>query len=316
MVNTPVALIIFNRPDTTKQVLAEIAKVKPSKLYVIADGPREGCPEDVEKCSAAREVIEGVDWECEVFKNYSDVNLGCGQRPATGISWIFHHEEETIILEDDCVPHPTFFRFCAELLKKYRHDERVMMISGRNSLGTQSQMSYSYSFRRIMSCWGWATWRRAWHHYDMEMKLWPTLRNTPWLLDILGDHRAVEYWQNIFEQAHGNAGEVDYWDYQWLFACWAQNGLAIVPRNNLIRNIGYGPNSTHTKSPNSPGRNLPTEDMVFPLRHPPYVVPDREAELLLLERGVLKKRQCPTLYRRVRRKLSAVSKLLRSKHRL
>ena len=314
--HTAVAFIIFNRPDLAARVFSEIAKVKPPKLFVIADGPRDDHPDDSEKCAAARAIIERVDWECEVLKNYSDVNLGCGYRPATGNSWVFENVEEAIILEDDCVPSPTFFRFCEELLEKYRNDKRVMVISGRNSLFGQRLTPYSYSFRRYMSCMAWATWRRAWHHYDIEMKLWPTLRNTPWLLDILGDHRAVEYWQNIFEQAHGNAGEVDYWDYQWLFACWAQNGLAIVPRNNLIRNIGYGPNSTHTKSPNSPGRNLPTEDMVFPLRHPPYVVPDREAELLLLERGVLKKRQRPTLYRRVRRKLSAVSKLLRSKHRL
>ena len=144
--NTPVALIIFNRPDTTKKTFDEIAKARPPKLFVIADGPRADHPEDIKKCAAVREIIERVDWKCEVIKNYSDVNLGCGKRPATGISWIFEHVEEAIILEDDCVPHPTFFRFCEELLEKFRYDERVMQISGSNFQLGHKRTSYSYFF--------------------------------------------------------------------------------------------------------------------------------------------------------------------------
>ncbi len=301
--NTPVALIIFNRPDTTKQVLAEIAKVKPSKFYVIADGPREGHAEDVEKCSVARKVIEGVDWECEVFKNYSDVNLGCGKRPATGISWVFEHVEEAIILEDDCVPHPTFFRFCEELLEIYRHDERIMMIGGRSNLYDQERTQYSYYFSQLPSCWGWSTWRRAWRHHDMEINLWPSLRDTSWLLDILSDPVEIEFWQNTFDKAYTGAGNVDYWDFQWAFTCWAHNGLTILPTKELVSNIGFGEEATHTKSFNDKRANLPVAEMVFPFKHPPYMVRDREADKLRFKHYGPSKRfnQRPSLLLRLRK---------------
>jgi hypothetical protein len=308
---TPIAFIIFNRPDTTERVFAEIARAKPPKLFVIADGPRDDCPDDIEKCAAARAVIDSVDWECDVLKNYSDVNLGCGRRPAMGINWVFENTDEAIILEDDCLPHPSFFFFCEELLERYHDDERVMMISGRNGLFGQRQIAYSYSFRLLVSCWGWATWRRAWKHYDIEMKLWPELRNMSWLQDIFGDHRAVEYWRSILDRAHAGGGNVDYWDYQWIFNCWAQYGLGVVPDTNLVQNIGFGGEATHTKLVNDTRVNLPVAQMAFPLRHPPYVVRDREAERLLFERLFSRDRNRMSLYRRMRRKLSAVSSLLR-----
>ena len=306
--NTPVALIIFNRPDTTNQVLAEIAKAKPSKLYVIADGPREDHPEDVEKCSAAREVIEGVDWKCEVIKNYSDVNLGCGKRPATGISWVFDHVEEAIILEDDCVPHPTFLRFCEELLERFRYDERIMMIGGRSNLYDQERTQYSYYFSRLPSCWGWSTWRRAWRHHDMEINLWPSLRDTSWLLDILSDPVEIEFWRNIFDKAYTGAGNVNYWDFQWVFTCWAHNGLTILPTKELVSNIGFGEEATHTKSLNDKRANLPVAEMVFPLKHPPYMVRNREADELRFKYYGPSKRfnQRPSLLLRLRGQFFAV----------
>lgn len=278
MVNTPVALIIFNRPDITKKTFDEIAKARPPKLFVIADGPCADNPEDIKKCAAVREIIERVDWKCEVIKNYSNVNLGCGKRPATGISWVFEHVEEAIILEDDCVPHPTFFRFCEELLEIYRHDERIMMIGGRSNLYDQEQTQYSYYFSRLPSCWGWSTWRRAWRHHDMEINLWPSLRDTSWLLDILSDPVEIEFWQNIFDKAYTGAGNVDYWDFQWAFTCWAHNGLTILPNKELVSNIGFGEEATHTKSFDDKRANLPVAEMVFPLKHPSYMVRDREAD--------------------------------------
>jgi hypothetical protein len=278
--NTPVALIIFNRPDTTERVFTEIAKAKPPKLFVIADGPRTDHPDDVKRCAATRAVVEHIDWDCEVFRNYSDVNLGCGYRPASGISWVFEQVDEAIILEDDCVPHPTFFRFCEELLEKYRHDERIMQISGFNSLSGRSLTPYSYTFYRLFACWGWATWRRAWQYHDMEMKFWPLLRDTAWLLDIIGDHGAQGNWKKIFDDAHNRAASIDYWDYQFLFACWAQNGLAISPATSLVSNIGFREDASHTKSANSACATIPVVEMKFPLRHPQYVVRDREADQL------------------------------------
>jgi hypothetical protein len=307
--HTPIAFIIFNRPDLTERVFTEIAKAKPTKLFVIADGPRPDRPCEAEKCAAARAIIDRVDWECEVLKNYSDVNLGCGRRPATGISWVFEHVDRAIILEDDCVPHPTFFRFCEELLERYHDNERVMMIGGTTVLFVPKRTPYSYHFSRLPTCFGgWATWRRSWQHYDIEMKLWPALRETSWLPDILGDPIAIEFWQKIFDKAYAGRGNVDYWDYQWTFACWAQSSLAVLANTNLISNIGFREDATHTKSPISIAANLPTDEMVFPLQHPPYVVWDKEVDQIRLDLApeVRLIREQRRLYRRLRRKLSAV----------
>src|SRR5665648_587346 len=162
---TPVAFIIFNRPETTRRVFAEIAKARPTKLLVIADGPRATHPDDAEKCAVVRAIIDGVDWDCEVLKNYSDVNLGCKRRVSSGLDWVFDTVEEAIILEDDCLPHPTFFRFCEEMLAKYRDDKRIAMISGDNFQFGKKRTEYSYYFSRYTHIWGWASWRRAWDNY-------------------------------------------------------------------------------------------------------------------------------------------------------
>jgi hypothetical protein len=305
---TPVALIIFNRPHTTERVFAEIAKAKPPKLFVIADGPRSDWPGEAEKCVATRAIIERVDWECEVFKNYSDVNLGCGRRPATGISWVFEQVEEAIILEDDCVPHPTFFRFCEELLERYRDDKRMMHISGNNFQFGRRRTPFSYFLSCHNICWGWASWRRAWQHFDMGVKLWPALRDTSWLLDIVGDTRAVQYWQKVFDQAYVSRGNVNYWDYQWTLTCWAQNGLSILPNTTLVSNIGFGEGATHTKSSRDKRSNLPTTEMSFPLRHPPYVARNREADQFFIEQIVLPRSPKQlSVYRKLRRKFSALA---------
>lgn len=278
----PVALIIFNRPNLTERVFKEISKTRPSKLFIIADGPRIDYPEDIEKCAETRAVVEQVDWDCEVFKKYSDINLGCGHGPAGGISWVFEHVESAIILEDDCIPSTSFFRYCEELLAQYRDDDRVMMVSGRNHLGIRD-VENSYYFNNIGSTWGWATWRRAWKYYDIKVRLWPILRETTWLEDILGDPRAVVHWSKIFEKAYKDGGDVDYWDYQWSFACWAQNGLAITPKVNLITNIGFGEIATHTTYALSPHRYTHIDEMEFPLQHPAYMARDKEAEMDLID---------------------------------
>lgn len=280
---TPVALIIFNRPHTTQRVFDEIARVKPQKLFVIADGPRADRPDDSRKCSAARAIIENVSWECDVLKNYSDINLGCGIRPATGISWVFEHVDRAIILEDDCIPHPTFFRFCEELLERYRHDERVMHVAGNNFQFGNKRGLYSYFFSFENIAWGWATWRRAWKYFDIGVKLWPEFRDSNWL-DYLGwSKEGVNYYREKFERAYYNPIEIDYWDYQWTFACWAHNGLSILPNNTLVTNVGFGQeDATHTKT-KSKTSALPLEEMKFPLNHPPYVLRNMEADQFFID---------------------------------
>lgn len=285
----PVVFIIFNRPGLTQRVFAEISKAKPPKLYVIADGPRADSPHDPEKCAATREIVEKIDWECQVIKDYSDSNMGCGKRISSGLDKVFSLEEEAIILEDDCLPHPTLFRFYQELLSRYRDDGRIISIGGNNYRFAQQRMKYSYHFSRYPHIWGWATWRRVWqNYYDFKMSLWPEIRDSNWLYDIFSSIRAeaglekdrfsihggsddVTYWQNKFDIVH--KGILDIWDYQFFFACFMQNGLAVLPNVNLVTNIGFGADATHTGG-KSELADVPTESMQFPLKHPPFMIRD------------------------------------------
>lgn len=296
---TPVALLIFNRPDTTARVLAGIAKVKPAKLFVFGDGPRSDRPDDKEKCAAAREVVTRVvDWECEVITKFAASNLGCGRGPVAGIGWVFSQVDRAIILEDDCVPQPGFFAFCDELLEKYRDDERVMHIAGKTVQGRWTRDRFSYSFSHHPISWGWATWRRAWRFHDPAVSRWPELRETSWLTDIVEHPRAVAFFRELFDRAYERRGDVDYWDYQWAFACWAENGLSIWPNATLVSNIGFGhPDATHTLSGDDPlttkDPKISREDGLFPLRHPTHVRRIREADRFFMEQIVLPPVQSP-----------------------
>ena len=277
---TLVAFIIFNRPDTTKRVFEAIRQAKPPKLLVIADGPRADLPGEAEKCAAARAIIDSVDWECEVLNNYSDVNLGCKIRVSSGLDWVFLQFEEAIILEDDCLPHPSFFPFCEELLEYYRADSRIAIISGQNNLFgyRKSPDSYYYYFSKYPYIWGWATWKRAWKYYDVEMSLWTEIKNGNCMDNILPSKKAVKYWEKIFQSTYD--GKAETWDYQWTFACLINNFLCITSSVNLISNIGFGEFSTHTKNINSKFSNLPTEKVTFPLKHPPFKINDTKADIL------------------------------------
>jgi hypothetical protein len=297
--DTPVVLIIFRRAPLTERVLNAIAAVRPRRLLVAADGPRPGRPDDIEACTAARAVIDRVDWDCDVLKDYSPTNLGCGRRPATAISWAFQHVEEAIVLEDDCVPLPGFFWFCEELLARYRHDERVMHITGSTYRATPIQTAYSYFFSQFNGAWGWATWRRAWWFFDASVELWPALRDTTWLLDRVEHEDAVRHWARAFDVAHERQGDVSYWDHQWTFACWANSGLTIAPRANLVSNIGCGPEATHMLGSDDPMGNMPVTEMRFPLRHPPNVLQNRAADREFLREIVLPRLAVPSRARRM-----------------
>ncbi|MDT7542553.1 MAG: hypothetical protein QOE33_2457 [Acidobacteriota bacterium] len=299
--HTPVAFIIFNRPDVTARVFAEIARARPPKLLVVADGARADRPGEADLCRAARSVVERVDWDCEVLTNFSDVNLGCRNRVSSGITWVFDQVEEAIIVEDDCLPHPTFFPFCEEMLARYRDDERVMHITGDNFQFGHSRTSESYYFSRMINIWGWASWRRAWRLYDVEMKLWSRLRETDWLIDVVGHPVAASYWRHTFDEVY--FGRNNTWDYQWTFSVWAQNGLAIVPDVNLVSNIGWGAGATHTSPGESPLADIPVEEMRFPLRHPADMIRQREADDYNFQRVCLWYGFEPTAYMRLHRKV-------------
>ncbi|NEO52975.1 MAG: methyltransferase type 11 [Okeania sp. SIO3B5] len=274
--NTPVCLIIFKRPDTTQKVFEALRQVKPAKLLVIADGPRPDKPGELEKCQATRQIIEKVDWECEVLKNYSDTNMGLKHRVASGLDWVFNNVEEAIILEDDCLPDPTFFRFSEELLDYYRYNQQVMVITGTNFLFGWKPNNYSYYFSRYIDCWGWATWRRAWQYFDFEMKQWPELRDNNWLLKLFKEPQVAEQWTRTFQATYD--GHINSWAFRWKFACWLQNGLTIIPEKNLVSNIGFNVDSTNTINVDSLLASTPVEEISFPLKHPNTVIREEKVD--------------------------------------
>ena len=262
-----VCLILFNRPDTVARVFASIRQARPGRLFLVADGPRPTHPGDVELVTASRRVVEHVDWPCDLQRNYSDVNLGCARRVASGLDWVFAQVEQAIILEDDCVPHPDFFPYCEALLEKYRHDERIMAISGDNFQDGQTRGDASYYFSRYMHCWGWASWRRAWQLFDYDLTDWPAARAG----GLLGKRSLSEaerrYWTEEFDDTYH--GAINTWAYRFMFCCWLHNGLTALPNVNLVSNIGCRSDATHTREP-TPLANLPVGE-IGPLRHPQAV---------------------------------------------
>jgi hypothetical protein len=275
---TAVVLIIFKRPSTTERVFETIRQAKPPKLFIIADGPRPNVPGEAKQCALTRAVVEQVDWDCQVYRNYSETNIGCAKRLPTGLDWVFEQVEEAIVLEDDCVPHPTFFSFCEELLERFKDDERIALISGQNAQSGQKRGDYSYYFSRYTLTWGWATWRRAWQNFDFYLRLWPEAKAQKVLQNSLDDSRAIRYWTRILQTTYENPDQVTWWDYQWLFACWIQQSLSIIPNVNLVSNIGSGADSTHTVEQDNRYLNLPATPIEFPLRHPLFLQPHLEAD--------------------------------------
>lgn len=276
---TPVAFIIFRRPELTQAVFDAIRAAQPPKLFVIADGPRN--EDDAELCRQTRAVTEQVDWDCEVFRNCSDENLGLRKRVSSGLDWVFEQVEEAIILEDDCLPHPSFFGYCDELLERYRDDERIWCISGSNFQQGRRRGDGSYYFSNNNHYWGWASWRRAWSHYDHEMSGWPAFRDGGYLESLLDDPVEVKYWTDIFETL-STEGVPNSWGYIWTLTCWMNRGLSILPNVNLVANIGFGDDSTNTKGTGGWIADRPAE-AAGALTHPSFIARDREADLYTFE---------------------------------
>jgi hypothetical protein len=286
---TPVALLVFNRPETTARVFSAIREARPAQLLVVADGPRSNRPDDLIKCAEVSRIVDQVDWPCTVLKNYADVNLGCRMRVSSGLDWVFSQVEEAIILEDDCLPHPFFFEFCERLLVYYKTDTRIMHIGGSNYQSGKKRGEGSYYFSRLNHIWGWATWRRAWKFYDVGMGTFPSFLSTNQIANVFTELEVQAYWINSFLSIYRN--KLDTWDYQWTYAMWCQDGLAILPNVNMIANIGFHSEATHTKDSSSLFANMPTFSMDL-IEHPSCVLPDIEADKysynLLFKPGPLK----------------------------
>jgi hypothetical protein len=267
--HSPVLFLVFNRPEPTARVFEVIRAARPPRLYVAADGARANRAGEADRCERTRQVATAVDWPCEVHTLFRDTNLGCKQAVSRAIDWFFEHEEEGIILEDDCVADGTFFRYCDEMLERYRDDSRIALLSGDNFQLGRTYGDASYYFSRYVHIWGWASWRRTWRLYDRDAAAWPAFRDAGGLGKILGaGSPEVRHWRRVFEAVHG--GKIDTWDYQLNLAMWVNGMVSILPQQNLVTNIGFGADATHTNSV-SRFADLPTVPMRFPLRHPSAV---------------------------------------------
>lgn len=272
--DTPVVFIAFNRPDLTRRTFAAIREQRPSRLFLIADGPRADHPSDAQRCAEVRRILEGVDWDCDVHRDYADRNLGLKRRIVSGLTRVFEAVECAVVLEDDCLPHPDFFRFCEELLGRYANDERVWVITGNNFQGGRRRGKASYYFSRYNHCWGWATWRRAWKHNDPDIRFWPEWLDSEDWKRTMPDAVERRYWAAIFDRVA--AGELNSWAYPWTACVWRHRGLSATPNVNLVSNIGFGPDGTHTSDSGS-SANLPVHALTT-ITHPAAVELDERAD--------------------------------------
>ena len=243
--------------------------VRPRRLYFAVDGPRSDFPGDHDRVLEVQRLASTVDWDCEVHNLFRPVNLGCKAAVSEAITWFFDQVEAGVILEDDCVPHPTFFPFAQELLERFRDDPRVIMISGNNFQFGRTRTAYSYYFSRYTHIWGWATWRRGWRLYDHAMSQWPEHRDGRWLMDLLRDKAAVAYWTRIFEDTWADRNTP--WAYRWLYSAWITGALTVLPNCNLVSNVGFDRRATHTANRWNVFADLPREEIPFPLLHPPCI---------------------------------------------
>ncbi len=275
-----VLFLVFNRPDTTRRVFEAIRAAKPTRLYVAADGPRTTHTGEKDRCEEVRRIASAVDWPCHVQTLFREANLGCKLGVSSGIDWFFANEKEGIILEDDVLPLPSFFPYCDELLEKYRDNEKIAMVSGCNLISHRFSPRESYFISQNIHIWGWASWRRAWRHYDVSMNSWPQWRNQGGLSKMFPKNRlAVRYWSDMYDSAHG--GKIATWDWQWHYACWSVGALSVLPANNLIQNLGFGSEATHTpgRIPSYLIQSAPME-LGFPLIHPKSLEPNPTADML------------------------------------
>lgn len=277
---TAVLFLVFNRPETTAQVFEAIRRAKPPRLYVAGDGPRDGRAGEAKRVAKVREIAISVDWPCEVKSLFQVGNLGCKHAVSGAITWFFEQEDQGIILEDDCLPHPDFFRFCETLLKRYVDDERVSVITGDNFQNGTPRGDGSYYFSRYNHVWGWASWRRSWQNYDGDLNFWPDWKRSEKWLSEFSDSVERQYWENIFDRMY--AQQIDTWDYPWTASVWYHGGLTATPNVNLVSNIGFGPNSTHTASANSPFSKMATSAL-GKVVHPSAISQDQSADSYVFE---------------------------------
>ncbi len=280
---TPIAYIVFRRPQHTRETFEPIRAYRPSKLFIIADGPRAPHPEDIDLCREVRDIVSDVDWPCAVKCNFAEHNLGCELRVSSGLDWVFSMVDRAIVLEDDCLASPDFFSFCDVLLERYQDSESVWVVSGNSYQPQFKRGEGSYYFSKYPDIWGWATWRRAWCHYRHDLPFLDDWQNSDHWKKCFPTRFEQRYFHNVFHQALTRS--VDTWDYQWTGCAIHGGGLAATPNANLVQNIGFDSEGTHTTDPTHAFRYRITT--LGPIVHPSEIAVDIEADEYYM-RAVLK----------------------------
>jgi len=276
MFKTPILFIVFNRPVTTIKVFEEIKAIKPLYLYIAADGPRNDRQNDLENCQKVKEIISQIDWHCEIKTKFNEFNLGCGLAVSSAITWFFNHVDNGIILEDDCVPHKDFFYFCEEMLYRYESNINITSIAGSCFQKHTNLKDYSYYFSVHNKIWGWATWKRTWDYYDLKLSNITSDEFHKMIMSNFKQKKERKYWLKVFETT--KAGLIDTWDFQFMFLQWKLNGLTITPNVNLIKNIGFDNDATHTRW-GAKNINFTRETHpILPLKHPLVIQRDIKAD--------------------------------------
>lgn len=316
MLRTPIALSVFNRPESTERVFDTIRTAKPERLFVFADGARSD--DEAKLCADARAVTQNVDWDCEAKYDYSHSNLGARKRYASGVDWVFSYVEEAIVLDDDCVADPTFFRFCEQMLERYHDDPRVMMVCGTNYLGEWKKDRQSYHFSYFGGVWGWATWKRAWELYDGSMDAWGDESVKQRVRELLADEEVFALQARRFDRLYREPQDRHSWDLPWSLSRLANSGLTVMPNVNLVENLGNA--DGRGLPPTHPLANLAVSSMSFPLRPPEAVAADRDYDRLHIRRifdwweqqglTVAQARQPRPVHRRVAGRLRKVPRRL------
>jgi hypothetical protein len=279
MLETPILFLIFNREDTTRRVFEAIRQQKPKYLFVAADGARKNKPGEIETCQRVRDIATQIDWDCELKTLLRDENIGCKMAVSSAITWFFDNVEQGIILEDDCLPDPSFFPYCEELLNRYQDDARIGHISGNCFLPDVVDKNYSYDFSSISHIWGWASWRRVWDNYDVNFSYWEKYKhNKEKRNNIFNGFREKIYFSSFINDTLSNKNHISAWDVQYLYMLRVQNQLSVYPVVNLVTNLGLNSEfATHTSKKNDKYL-IPFSTVAFPLKHPEYVLRNKKLD--------------------------------------
>jgi len=296
--DTPILLITYKRADTTRKVIDSLRGIRPSSIYFAANAPNPENPKDPPQCEAVRDLVGHIDWPCEVKTLFRTEHLNARESISGSISWFFENVEEGIILEDDCICDPSFFFYCQENLERYRSNHQVMQISATNFDPNYKGTGESYYFSRYAYIWGWATWRRAWEHFDLQMGQIERTAVKPMLRRLFARKKEASFWSAMYDYLA--SGKIDTWDGQWLFAVFNKDGLCITPKTNLITNIGFDSNATNTFGSHNVVERMKIGALEFPLEHPESIEGDEDADTWTGDNLYGISKSCSTFHLKIR----------------